>query len=403
MTKNANNKDAMRQENRRNVLSIVSRQQVSRADIAKETLLSQSTITSIVDELLAEKILLETGKDVSQSSMGRKPIMLGINPAWGYIIGIVIDREIIRIGILSIAGKVIGKTTQIGYAPTADATLDLIASEANYLMSVNGVNPKMVVGVGAIAPGPLDIINGRTLLIARFDESWHFYNLRDELEKRFPYKAFVQHNSVALMLRESRISENMQYNNMALYYLSTGIGFSLMINGQIYAGTKNQGCEIGHSSVEINGRLCDCGNRGCLELYAAITAIMKDVGYTRRDITSWEHLVDLAHENDRFCIETLRYMAQHLTQSILDMNNILNLDAVIFVGRVMYRGEMLLGFIKDGFQGKTVYEKNRSLVIKSSEIVKDIELAAAGAVVIDQLFNGTLYADIHTSQVNTAV
>jgi len=401
MKQNANNKDAMKQENRRNVLSIVSQQPISRADIAKKTLLSQATITGIVDELLSEGILLEIGKDNSQPSIGRKPIILGINPTWGYIVGIAIEREFICIGILTIDGKVIGKTAQIGYAPTAETTLDVVANEANRLMGANGVNPKMVIGVGAIAPGPLDITNGRTLEIAGLNKSWHYLNLRDELEKRLTYKTFVQHNSVALMLSESRIRENIPHDNMALYFLSSGLGFSLMINRQIYAGTKNQGCEIGHSSVDINGRLCDCGNRGCLELYASITAIMKDVSYTRKDIVSWEHLVDLAYENDRFCIETVRYMSQYLTQSILDINNILNLDAIIITGMGMYRGDMLLGFIKDEFQRKTVYDKNSNLIIKGSETKKDFELAAAGAVVINQLFNGTLYTDIYESRTMT--
>ena len=387
----ANNKEAMKQENQRQVLSLIDRHPISRSGLAKETGLTQSAISSIINNLISDNIVAEIGK-YDDTSLGRKPTLLDINASWGYIIGISIDREGFDIGIVNVKGNVIGKATHLNYDDDVSNALDNITRETESLIAKNQINPDRIIGIGVIAPGPVDAVSGK-ILNPRALDSWHYLNLRDELQKRLPYQTYVQHNSNALARAEYRMGLGSKYNSFALFVVNSGIGLGLSLNRQIYTGANGLGCEIGHTSIDINGRLCCCGNRGCLELYASTAAILYEAGRVRKDITTWQDLIDKAYEGDTFCDSLLDIQARYLAHSIINLNNLLELDAVIITGMASYLGELLLEKIRVHVCQSVMSKSTRSLVIENSSIRENAMVIAAGAVVNDKLFNGNLYVN----------
>ena len=383
----------MRQENLRHVLSIINRRSSSRVELASETRLSQAAITDIVSELLDVGIIIEAGKKNGSTTMGRKQISLDVNPFWGYIIGINIEREVIEAGILSIDGNIVGKVAVLEFIQTPDDALDRIKTEVQNLIKINKIDPDAIIGLGAIVPGPFNAADG-IILEPPFFESWHNYKLKYELERRFPYTVFVQHNASALTLLESFASKNFRFNTFALYTINIGIGFGLMLNGQVYAGTGNMNSEIGHTSVDINGRLCGCGRQGCLDMYASVRAVLHEAGRVKENVKSWRNFIDLVSEGDTFCNEILDLQARCLAHSILNLNNIIELNAVIITGLVVYRGELLLQRIKEHMHGKFLLGNQAELVIKKSDITENMGITAAAMLLIAQIFNDGLFAKV---------
>ena len=391
MDKIANNKDAMKSENRRNVLSIIGRQPVARIDIVRETCLARGTITEIIDELLGEDIIVEAGKNGQGSSLGRKPIMLDINPSWGYVIGLDIDHEGFGIGMLAVNGSVIGETCHLEHMGQPEKALGRAAEKISRLISDSGIDPALIAGLGVITPGPVDSENG-IILHPAFFEAWHNISLRQELSRRLPFRIIIRHNAIAFTLAEQRANKG-AYGNFALFAINRGIGSGLVLNHQAYSNARGLSSEMGHMSIDINGRLCECGNRGCLEMYASTKAVLYEAGRAR-DMT-WREFVDTAHEGDGFCLDLLDLQAQYLAQSVVNLNNMLELDAVIITGMASYRGELLLTRIRRHMRGKiSSGGKHGGPVIKNSDISGNIGVISAGTVVIDRLLNKGLFFEI---------
>lgn len=293
------NKDTMKIENRRQVLSQIYHKPMSRAELSRETGLTQSAIGIIVNEFLDEGIVEELGKQ-DDTSVGRKPISLNINAGWGVIVCISIDREGFQIGLTDLKGTIISGIRYMAYEDDVPEALDKIAAGAKGLIA-GAKTEERVIGVGVVVPGPVDARLGRILNPPAF-EAWHNLPIKDEFEKRLGHRVFVQHNAGAMAIAEYRLFSGEKYNSFALLAVNTGVGLGLILNGQIYTGANGLGCEIGHTSVDINGRRCLCGNRGCLELYSSTSAVMYEARRLRPDIESWESLVDKAWSGDSFCL-----------------------------------------------------------------------------------------------------
>lgn len=386
----ANNKETMKKQNRSQVLSLISRSPVSRSGLAKETGLTLPAIGSIVNELVQVGLVRETGKSEGETVIGRKPVFLDIVPDWKSIVAISIDHEGFELGLVDCKGAPFGEIVHLPYVSDTAAALDSIAAAAQNLVSRASLPKEQILGAGVIAPGPVDATAGRILNPPSF-EAWHNLNLRDELERRFPYPVYVQHNSGALALAESRMGAGLQYHNFALLIINAGIGLGLVLNDQVYTGANGLGCEIAHTSIDLNGRLCSCGNRGCLELYASTSAVLYDTTRVRPEIQSWEQLVDNAYTGDSFCIGMLDQQAKYLAHSIINLNNLLELEAVVLTGMAAYRGELLLEKLRTHVQQNVLSKSNRTLAVELSPIQKNPMIIAAGSVLINALLQDDLF------------
>lgn len=386
------NKETMKIENRRQILSLLYRQPMSRTALARETGLTQSAIGIIVGAFINEGIVVELGKR-DDGALGRKPITLDINAGWGVVICISIDREGFEIGLTDLKGVILSEIMRIPYEDKVPAALDKIALGAKSLVERNGVPSERVIGAGVVVPGPVDAYGGRILNPPAFDP-WHGLYIRDELEKRLCHRVFVQHNAGALAIAEYRFLREKGYNSFALLAINAGIGLGLILNGKAYTGASGLGCEIGHTSVDINGRRCACGNRGCLELYASTAAVLYDARRQSPEIEGWKLLVDKAWDGDGLCLELLDNQARYLAHSVINLNNLLELDAVVIAGLGAYRGALLLDKIRRQVQRRLLSKGVRRLRFEKTCIADHAMILAAGTVVTERLFEGGLYNEV---------
>lgn len=384
------NKSVMRNENRRAILQLLHTESLSRAQLSKRSKLTQAAVSSIVEKLIADGIVIEVGK-AEQTQSGRKPIMLEINPDWGCAIGINIDHDGFDVGLLDIKGNLISQPIALPYCDDVQVALDEICRAANTLIDKNKNKALRIIGVGAIVPGPVDAQKGQILNPPGF-HAWHYLNLKDELSKRLPYNVFICHNANALARAEHSFGKGSYYDSFALLIVNAGIGLGLMLNGQIYTRASGLGCELGHTSINMFGPPCTCGNTGCLEGYASTAAILYDVHKYRSDIDTWEAFVDAAEAGDDFCLRIMDMQAKYLSHALINLNNLLELDAIIITGLVQYKGEMLRSRIEKYLSASNLSKQNKPIEICLSSIAKNAAVIAAGAVVTDKLFLEDLYS-----------
>lgn len=387
----SNRREAMKYENQRTILNLINKGNTSRSQIASATGLTQASVSIIVNELISNGIVVETVKSMEESSVGRKPIVLDINPTWCYILGVSIDRDGIDVGLVNLKGQVIDKFPRFPTTGNYTACLDEIARKAQILVERNPALKEKVIAVGVAVPGPYDLKNGRLLNPPGFFQEWYNLELLEELEHRFPYPVYAAHNGIAFAMAEKSIGIGAEFPNFLLFNINAGLGAGLVLNDAIYSNRIGFSCEIGHTSIDLNGRLCSCGHRGCLESYASISAVLYDARRLRPDLSSWAQLVDEAYQGDPLCRRFIQQESEYLSHAIININNLLGLDAVILAGEISYRPNLLLNDIREKVNTVALSKSYRTIQVLSSAIHDSVHIISGAAIVINSIFNDQLY------------
>jgi predicted NBD/HSP70 family sugar kinase len=376
----------MKESNRMSILNLLRKRSMSRVELSRETGLTRAAITLIVDKLLEDKLVVEASVEDS----GRKSVLLQINETSFYAMGLDIARDHCYLGAMTIGGKLLAKECiSIEKTKYADEALEIIVDNINRMQKTVDTNGKFL-GLGITAPGPMDIKSGTILNPPNFYK-WHNVGIVKHLKEALGYSVFLDNDAIAQTLTEKYYGSVTAYHNYLIMMINTGIGAGIILNDQLYRGVNGFGNEIGHITIDYKGRPCDCGNTGCLELYAGINAVLGDPALNGSNVKSWEEIVDGAMEGNEKLIQVIKNEAEYLSTAITTCMNMLEFEAIIIKGMVCYRPDMLLDEIKKIVWNQTITRNYRSKVpVMVSPDIKDNEVIAAATIVIDKFFNNDI-------------
>ncbi|MBV6520489.1 MAG: Glucokinase [Gemmatimonadaceae bacterium] len=240
----------------------------------------------------------------------------------------------------------------------ADAVVDrmvgMIESVIADTMTVTGAERGDFAGVGVGAPGPLD--RDRGIVITTPNLGWTNFPLRDVIASRVGLHATIDNDANCATLGEWWLGAAAGGRNVVGMTIGTGIGGGLILDGQLYHGSADVAGEIGHTTIDITGRRCKCGNYGCLEAYASGPSIAERAREALGgDADSVLHTMvggDLdrltaaivyegAHRGDELSLEVVRETARFLGAGIANLLNIFNPDVVVIAGGVTQAGDKL--------------------------------------------------------------
>jgi glucokinase len=211
-----------------------------------------------------------------------------------------------------------------------------------------------VVGVGIGVPGPLDIARGMVLLTPNL--GWVNFPLRERLATALGLPAVLDNDANCAILGETWLGAARGARFAIGMTIGTGIGGGIVLEGRLHHGAADCAGEIGHITIEMNGRRCGCGNYGCLEAYASGPAIaMRAVEQMRSGATSRlatlaggdlervtaQMVFAAAQEGDEVALEVVRDTAHYLGTGVANLLNIFNPDLVVIVGGVTQAGDRL--------------------------------------------------------------
>ena len=210
------------------------------------------------------------------------------------------------------------------------------------------------IGIGAGAPGPLDAEAGVVLLTPNL--GWVDYPLRDRLQAALGLPTVIDNDANCAVLGEWWQGAAQGTQHAIGFTIGTGIGGGIIVNGQLYHGASGCAGEIGHTTIEANGRHCACGNYGCLEAYASglaiarraveaiesgeVTTLLERAGGDPGKITA-RTVYDAAHEGDELARELVHETAQFLGAGVANLVNVFNPEVVVVCGGVTRAGDLL--------------------------------------------------------------
>ncbi|MGW2698577.1 ROK family protein [Streptomyces sp. NPDC001340] len=242
---------------------------ISRLELAERTGLTPQAVSKITARLREEGLAAEAGR---RASTGGKPrTVLRLVPEAGHAVGVHLDRDELRAVLVDLDGAVVGERRGgVDLGAGAEAVLGVVTDTVTGLVGevlggAEGGLPAVgsLLGVGVALPGPLDHARGVLHRVTGFPEEWDGFPLREALSERLGVPVVVDKDTNAAALGLSAGGEG---GSFAYLHLGTGLGAGLVIGGSVHRGARTGAGEFGHQVLQLDGPLCECGNRGCVEV-----------------------------------------------------------------------------------------------------------------------------------------
>lgn len=301
---------------------------ITKVDVAVKTGLTLMTVNTIMNNLLKKDII--SGCGVADSNSGRKATLYSLNKSVHHIIGIDIGVGSVNIGIsdlnLGIKDMLV---LDVNNSNSPEEAINVILKSILELMKKHKITAGSVLGVGITVPGP---VNEKSGVIYSFPnmKGWDDVALKEIFEKKLDIPVFVEKDSYASAIYLKRKLGSEEKNVVALT-IKGGIGTGILLKGSLYRGENGIAGEIGHVSVDEDGPRCNCGNFGCLEVYASDFAIVKDAKKSIKngvkssvlskhdcDIESLDicRIIAAAAEGDELCLGTVFKAARYIGMAV---------------------------------------------------------------------------------------
>ena len=262
------NAEYTKEYNRKVVLRLLRSHPASRAELARLTGLTRAATSLIANELLADGVIRELAPEIV--GRGRSVIPLAICPDKYYAISVCLERDVCEVGLCDFSGDpVVCRKVPAHGDPLAEVIAQIERLLAEHDRS-------RVLGIGISSPGPLDSERGAILNPPRFPQ-WHGVEVAPKLSKWFSLPAYLENNAMALAMHQHRLGTSEDF--LLMLVDQGGIGGGIVTRGKPLYGSRHFNCELGHASIRYDGRLCECGNRGCLEAYASIPNLLRGTSF----------------------------------------------------------------------------------------------------------------------------
>lgn len=338
---------------------------ISRVELAQQLELTRAAISSIVDDLIQTGLIHETRS--RSASSGRPPILLEINAERGAVAGIDFGATHLTVLIANFAAQVLAeKEIPIEIAEGPHACLEQAHQLLEELLAGINLEFHQLTAVGVGVPGPI-VTEAGMVIAPPIMPGWDQFPIRDTLEKRWGCPVSLNNDAELGALGEWAYGADRGVNNLAYIKIGTGVGAGLLINGQIYRGATGSAGEIGHITIEEEGPLCNCGNRGCLETLTgghaiariAQDAVRKGTPTSLKEIQPTErisaiHVTDAARQGDRVAQQILATAGNYLGIAIAGLVNLFNPNVVIVGGGVAQVGDLFLEPVRKAVQRRSL-------------------------------------------------
>ncbi|MFN2225385.1 MAG: ROK family transcriptional regulator [Anaerolineae bacterium] len=370
-----------RVHNSRLVLRVIyERQEISRADIARQTGLTRTTVSDVVAELMEQGMVEEVG--YGPSAGGKPPILISVIPDSRHLVGLDLASDEFCGAVVNLRGQVRHEIVVPLHDRDGEAALALVYDMVEGLIAATD-SPLLGIGIGS--PGLMDASNGIVRRSVNLD--WHDLPLRELLEARFDLPVYVANDSQVAALGEYTFGNGAGVENLVVIKVGHGIGAGIVLNGRLFHGETFGAGEIGHVAVVEEGERCRCGNRGCLETVASARALIQqaqalaagDPGSALHRYAATpgeigiETICRALEAGDEEVGRLVRRAGRYLGIAAANIVGLLSARRIVISGSVACLGEALLEVVREEMA-------RRSLAILADEV--EIVVSGAGADIV---------------------
>ncbi|MEM9776306.1 MAG: ROK family transcriptional regulator [Chloroflexota bacterium] len=360
---------------------------LSRADIARQTKLTAPTVSASVAKLIESGLLTES-KPIS-NGRGKPATQVNVIDESYSVIGVDISNREFKGGIFDIRGNQLYSAVQsVDYShaefifPALIELMDSLVAQVDKLGS-----PLLGIGVGS--PGLLNMRNGSVTLSVNL--GWYDFPLKEKIKERYSVPVYLFNDSQAAALGQFTFDNPEKTENMIVLKIGRGISAGIILNGKIYSGSHFGASEVGHLKVVEDGKLCQCGNYGCLETVASTTAILQeiknlnpsDLNFAGHEPTS-DDLLTAFEAGQADVVQIVKQAGEYIGKAVASFISILNISQIVIAGSMARFGPVFLESIQASIQGRALSNLVDYTDLKLSNLGQDIVTKGAASIILHQ-------------------
>lgn len=345
----------------------------TRADLGRAIGVTPPTSSSIIADLISQGLLEESPSIAG--AKGRPGKLVGLASSAAYVVGVAIDVTECRLSVAGLDGELRPETSV--RLPTPDSYDGLIALIQGQIRTMSEDAPGRCLGVGIAVPGLVDETKG----VVALSPNLHFLDgrpLANDLSSAVDTEVVCTQEEHALCLCEQHRGRARGLTDFAVMDFSSGVGMGVVCNGAYVSGSRGFAGEIGHITVDPDGLLCGCGNRGCLETVASDTALLRQVGSAVKSSVTFD---DLRHLDVSV---QLNIVLDFIAIGVATVVNIFNPSAVFVHGSLFHLHERVLGDLDRRVRARTLRPSADEM---SLHLAHGDKLLGAVAALLDRIFS----------------
>ena len=379
----------LRRDNRSVLLwTLFANQPCSRQDLSEATGLSTASVSNVIRELISDGIVVEAGS--VDSDGGRPRILLEMNPGRGYVAGVDVGETRVMVELFDLSMSVQARA-QYALDPrvhNVDVVVHSIAAGLTKVLADSRIDPPAVLGVGVGVPGVVE--QGSEVLVHGQAYGWDAVPLERLLQPVVDLPLFIDNGAKTMGQAELWFGAARQTRQAVVCLMGSGLGASI-ITGSPGRGGSSASVEWGHTTIELGGRSCRCGSRGCLEAYVGAEAILDRYGLAATGADEESALATLVNASTARAAEILNETALYLGAGIANLINLFGPERIILGGWAgLLLGERLLPAIREAARQHSLTHRFAQTSIELGSLGADAVALGAATLPMERFLNGVL-------------
>ncbi|MEA2220800.1 MAG: hypothetical protein QOJ35_3426 [Solirubrobacteraceae bacterium] len=388
--------ESLRERNRRQLVDTLRRRgSASRAELARLTGLSRSTVSTLVADLQSGGLVVEhEPPHMRAPQQGRPPTLLTLDRSAGLVLGIDFEHEHIHVAIADLSRTILAeRVRELDVDHSAKRALDVAVELADEVVMAADVDGDRILAAGVALSGPIDVDQG-TVHAGKILPSWAGVKPVDELAARLGLHVHLDNDANLGALAEVTLGAGIGARDAIYLMVSGGVGAGLILGGELYRGSGGTAGELGHVLVDESGPICRCGNRGCLEMMAGGNAIIGLLRPSHGDDLTLDEVIALSAGGDSGARRAIADAGRVLGRSVAAIVNAFNPELVIVGGTVSAAGDVLLDPMREAVNRYAIPSAaadvriTRGVLGERAEVLGALELAARQSDVATRVTSG---------------
>src|SRR6478735_6373002 len=361
----------------------------SRAQIAAETGLTRGTVSSLVSELIARDLLLETGETTSPRGIGRPGAALELSDVVVGV-GLEVNVDYLAVSVEDLTGTVRyqRRSNRDNRDSPPRLVLDRIGTAVRDALDAAAADGLRPVGVTVAVAGLVEEASGTVVLAPNM--GWADLPVAAELEARLGLPVVVENEANLAALAEHWTGAAVGIDDFVCVFGEVGVGGGIVLGGRLFRGTHGFGGEFGHVSVDANGALCGCGSRGCVETLVGQESIARAAGIppvTGRSRSLTDDLVRRAESGEPEVVRALDEAGRSLGIALASTFNLFDVQAVVLGGCFGPLAPWLEDAVRRTLQERSLAARSGTFVVLPSAFGDGAAVRGAAALSLHRVLD----------------
>ncbi|GAB6168431.1 ROK family protein [Clostridium carnis] len=302
-------------------------------------------------------------------------------------LGIDIGGTSVKMGLVTDKGDILASDNfSVAFDNYETPIFETVKKSVSEFLNNNNINSSELSGIGVSATGQVNTTTGTIVGVGGNIKNWCGTEIKKELEEIYNLKTTVINDANSMVIGEQWIGRGRGYKNIIGITIGTGVGGGIIVDSNILLGNIGIAGELGHFSINSNGKQCTCGNIGCYEQYGSMTALVKevkekydDIGNLsfKKDETNGKHIFDELEKGNKKLESVVKEWIENIGKGLVSLTHIFNPEIILIGGAVSKQEKLFIEPVRNYVLNNVMKRFGENLKVEAAELENNAGLVGA--------------------------